>query len=139
MKLFIDTNIVLRYLVQDNQNMSAACMSLFEKIEQGTVLPYISTIVLLEVYWVLTSHYQVSKKKAQFYIDMILHMRGLVIVEKTNFRRAFALHKKTGVKLADCLIATQIGAGTVLCTYDAEVKKLPGLRVVTPAEVMSSV
>ncbi|MBI5619852.1 PIN domain-containing protein [Candidatus Gottesmanbacteria bacterium] len=139
MKLFLDTNTVLRYLVDDNKSMSDACTSLFQKIEQGAIRPYISTIVLLEIYWVITSHYQIVKAKAQLYIDMILQARGLVIVEKTNFRKAFTLHRQTGIKLADCLIATQVGKGISLCTYDTEFKKLPGFRVVTPEEVVGNI
>lgn len=136
MKFLLDSNIWIRYLVRDNEASFQSCSALFTSMEKGNIRPYISTIILLEIYWVLTSYYKIKKKEAQKDIEKICATRGLVIVEKTDFRRAFALHKKTGVKLADCLIATQVGKGIALCTYDREFAKIPSVRSMTPAQVL---
>ena len=127
---------MIRYLAEDNEAKLASCQKLFMTIEQGKIQPYTSTIVLLEIYWTMRSLYHQTKEELEQKITSILAMRGLVIVEKTDFRTAFALHGKTGVKLADCLIATQLPKGVALCTYDREFARIPGLKTVTPEEMM---
>lgn len=136
MKLLLDSNIWLRYLLRDDEKVFQDCSSLFENVQKGAIRPYTTAIVLLEVYWVLTSTYGISKESARGDIEKICATRGLVIVEKTSFRASFELHTKTGVKLADCLIATQVGKGITLVTYDHEFRKLPGLMVAEPDEVL---
>ncbi|MBI2405051.1 PIN domain-containing protein [Candidatus Gottesmanbacteria bacterium] len=136
MNICIDTNVCLRFLVGDDPQKLTTCRKLFEIIDQGKIRPYISSIVLLEIYWVLTSFYRNTKHQVQEALEKIMSIRGLVIVEKTDFRTAFALHQKTGMKLVDCLIATQVGRGIVLCTYDSEFKKISSLTVATPEQVI---
>lgn len=136
MKLLLDSNIWLRYLARDDEAAYQTCSKLFGYIQHGAIRPYISAIILLEIYWVLTSLYRVTKNSAQGDIEKISSTRRLTIIEKTHFREAFTLHKKTGVKLADCLIATQVGKGIILVTYDREFRKLPGLAVAEPEEVL---
>ncbi|MBI5614378.1 PIN domain-containing protein [Candidatus Gottesmanbacteria bacterium] len=136
MKLFLDSTIWLRYLLQDDDLAYLSCSKLMKSVREGRIRPYASSVVFLEVYWVLTSTYGISKIEAQKDIATILESRGLVIVEKTDFHSAFVLHTKTGVKLADSLIATQIPKGVELCTYDREFARIPSLKTVTPEEKM---
>lgn len=136
MKLLLDSNIWLRYFIRDNEASHQDCLKLIQVCEKGIVRPYISTIILLEVYWVLTAQYKVSKRKAQEAIEYICSLRRITILEVSDFRQAFSLHQKTGVKLADCLIATQLKKDMVLCTYDKEFAKIPNIRPLTPAQVL---
>lgn len=136
MAIFLDSNILLRYLVADHLEPFEACRTLITKIQQGTLQPYISSIVLLEVMFVLASVYKVPRSKIIQDIATILDLRGLVVVDVTHFRDAFHLHQQTRVKLSDCLIATQVPKGVALVTYDRDFVKLPGLTVRTPQEII---
>jgi predicted nucleic acid-binding protein len=66
-------------------------------------------------------------------------MRNITIVDTIDTHKALILCKKTGVKLADCLIATQVRKGIVLCTYDKEFSKIPSVRTMTPEEVLQGI
>lgn len=136
MRLFFDTNVWVRYFIGDNKKVRDDCIALFKAADQGKIKLYLSTIVLLEIYWVLQSVYGKTKAQSADIIESVAGTRGLVIIERTLFRQAFDIHKKTGVKLADCLIATQVGKGIMLVTYDREFRKLPGLTVVEPGDVL---
>ena len=114
------------------------CKALINEIEHGRVRPYVSSIILLEVYWVLTSVYKGTKISGLGALEKIIALRGVEIIDTTKFINACALHKQTGVKLADCLIATQIPKGVGLCTYDMEFKKLPNLTIVQPSDVIDT-
>ena len=134
-KVFLDANVILRYVVADHEEPFEECRKLITSIRAGSIRPYISSIVLLEVAHVLYSVYKVPRSEIIKDIATILELRGLVVVEETNFREAFSLHQKTGVKLADCLIATQVPKGVALVTYDRDFAKLPGLTARTPKEI----
>lgn len=139
MSVYVDTNVCLRFLVGDDPEKLTSCRKFFESAELGKIRLRISSIVLLEVYWVLLSLFKHKKHQVQDALEKIMNIRGLVIVETTDIRVVFVLHKKTGVKLADCLIATQVGKGIVLCTYDTEFKKFPFLTTAEPGDIVKSV
>lgn len=136
MRVFLDTNVWIRYLAEDDPAKFASCQKLFILIEQGKIQPYASTIVLLEIYWTMRSLYHQAREELHAKIASILALRGFAIVEKTDFRAAFEMHLKTGVKLADCLIAAQIPKGVTLCTYDREFLKIPSIKTTTPEQLM---
>ena len=71
MKLFIDTNVWLRFILGEG-NLYQHCVSLFEKIEKGQIKPYASTIVLLEIHFVLTKLYRIPSKQVIADIETIL-------------------------------------------------------------------
>lgn len=138
MAIFLDANVLLRYLVADHHEPFEDCRALLANVQEGAMRPYVSSIVLLEVAYVLSSVYKVSRSAIVKDIATILELRGLVIVEETHFRDAFVLHQKTGVKLADCLIATQVSKGVTLVTYDRDFAKLPGITVKTPRDIVTA-
>lgn len=139
MKVFLDTNVLARYYVADNEKMFSDCRQLIETIESGSILPYSSSIVLLEFYYVLTSYYHISKKEVVADIETILQMRGITLIDKVDIKDAIVMYKSTHVKFTDCLIATQVGKGITLVTYDREFQKLPDLAVAEPGEVLPMV
>lgn len=136
-KVFIDANIWLRYLVADQEEQFIQCRNLINTIQEGTIHAYTSSLVFLEVSYVLFSVYKISQKEIDKDITALLNLRGLVIVDMTQFRHAFSLHQKTGIKLADCLIATQVPAGVTLVTYDRDFSKLSGVTVRTPRQILA--
>jgi len=138
MKIFLDTNVWLRFFLADEPQQHKDCLELFSQIENGKYRPYISTIVLLEINYILTSTLKIKKAEAFKIFEAIFKIRNLVIMEKTNFPKAFKLYQKTGIKLADCLIASQNPPKAILCTYDQDFLKIPQLTTATPKEIFDS-
>ena len=134
MKVFIDTNIWLRFFLNDVPAQSQDCIKLFQKIEQGDYRPYTSAIVCLEAVYILEKLYGVPKDAIWEYIDGMLETRNLTIIEKTYTRRAIILAKASKRKISDCLIVAQMPKEMILCTYDRELKKLYSGLVKTPGE-----
>ena len=135
-KVFLDTNVFLRFFVPEDETSFKLSKNLLSLIQEGSLIPYTSNIVFLECYFVLTRTYKFPREKVSNALLQIAAMRNMTIIEKTNTKKALKFWQETGVKLADCLIATQIGKGIPLCTYDTEFKKFPFLSVVTPERVV---
>lgn len=134
-KVFIDSNIFIRFLTQDDPHKAIQCTEFFKKIGEGSLRPYISGLIILEIQFVLIRIYKFPKAKVLDDINTILTLRNLTLIEKANTKIALDLYKKHNIKYADCLIATQIPKGTQLVTYDKEFEKLK-LSTTTPEDFL---
>jgi len=136
-KIFLDSNIWLRPLVE-NSSAATSVIDLFQYIESGKLKPYTSSIVLLEVAFVLQSIYRVDRREIKNDLSNILETKNLTLVEKTHFNQALSLHAQSGIKLADCLIATQLPIKTTFISFDQEFKKIPNLDFKSPSQLIDS-
>lgn len=132
-KILIDSNVWLRFVLEDNEQ-AKDCKKLIEKIETGKFRVYTSSIVMLEINFVLSLIYKIKQSQVIKDLETIMKTRNLVLLEKTDFIKALKWHKKFKVKLADCLIGSQLGKNMVLVSYDKDFEKLP-IEVVSPSEL----
>lgn len=68
----IDTNVLIRFLVRDNEEQSRKVKELFKQQEKEGNNIFISNIVLVEIIWVLQSGYEVPKSKVISTVKKIL-------------------------------------------------------------------
>ena len=135
-KLFLDTNIFLRFFLRDNESQYQNVCRLFAKIEKGAFKPYTSSIVFLELNYVIRTIYKLPIDEVLGYIDAVKKMRGMIAIEKTDSGNAISIYKKHKIKLGDCFIATQLPKGTILLSYDADFKKVKEIQSQTPDEIL---
>lgn len=133
-KLFVDSNVWLRFILEDNEQ-AGECKKLIEQIEFGKYRVYTSSIVMLEVNFVLSAIYKIKMVGVIKDLEVILKTRNLTLIEKTDFKKALRWHKKFKIKLADCLIGSQIDKNMVLISFDKDFDKLP-VKVKTPGELV---
>lgn len=137
MLYFIDTNIFLRVLVNENQTSHDQCKSLLDHIKQNKIKAVTGTVVLTEVLWTLLSYYKASKQRAVSSVEGILNLRGLKIIDNYDHRLALNQYSLHNVKYIDCLIASikRIQEKNItVVSYDRDFDKLKVLRV-EPAEL----
>lgn len=119
----IDTNILVRILVRDDQRQAAladAC------IAQGA---WVSHLVLAEAFWVLESTYGHSKAAIAAALEMLLKHQSIIVQDDDvvlSALKRFKAHGKVG--FTDCLILeTARRAGHMpLSTFDRDLAKLEG-------------
>ena len=119
----VDTNVLLRLLVRDDERQTDAAAAF---VERGA---WVSTVALTETVWVLASTYKRTPAELADVIDVILHHDsvsledpGVVAAALDQFRR----HPKLG--FTDCLLlALSRKAGhSPLGTFDRALARLPG-------------
>ncbi|MFZ5932537.1 MAG: PIN domain-containing protein [Patescibacteria group bacterium] len=138
MDYFIDSNIFLRVIVEEDKKSFLECKNLFQAIEDRKLRWFSSNIVLAEVVWVLASFYKLKKEKILAGLAGIRNLRGFNLVDKFQFDLALRLYSKSQVKFVDCLIASvpQISAKAwTVVSYDKDFDKL-GVSRVEPDEVL---
>ena len=109
----VDTNVVVRFAVNDDAGQAAIAKGLFEN---HTVS--ISTTVALETEWVLRSRYGKGRKQIAGYFSMLLAMKSVRIEAETAFLKAVAWYA-AGDDFADALHLANAGA-TPFYTFDVE-------------------
>ena len=132
-RIFLDTNVWLRFFNKNEPKQYKATVQLFEKIEAGEFIPYVSDIIFLEVYYVLTSFYGISKKKAVGILEVMLELRNLVVLRTGEIKKALTWHKKYNLKFSDCLIAASLPKNLWLVSWDREFGKIEEVRSIPPA------
>jgi predicted nucleic-acid-binding protein len=99
----IDTNVLVRLLVQDDAEQSARAVALLRKIlsEDGV---WISLIVIVETVWVLRSGYKFSKEKIVTVIREFLSIDGVFVDRKPAVEEALGMFESGPADFSDYLI-----------------------------------
>ena len=99
---FIDTNIFLRHLYQDDQNYSPKATSILKRIEEGELKVYVSDIVIFETVFTLHRSYKVSKKVIAESLLPLIQLPGITLPGKKLYNKAFQIFLSTSLGFADC-------------------------------------
>jgi predicted nucleic-acid-binding protein len=113
----IDTNVIVRYIVQDDEPQAKAATKLIEQTCSPDNPGYINHIVLCETVWVLRKNYKVGKAEICRIIEQIMRTDRLVVEDIQLVWRALQEFKSSKADFADCLLGQKnLAAG---CRYTA--------------------
>ncbi len=118
----LDTNILVRYLTQDDPTQFAAALRLLNR--KGAVF-FVSNLVLVEMDWVLSNAYQWTREEVAETLARLLTVHNLVFEDEGAIRAALKA-VRLGADLSDGLIAIvaeQRGCEN-LATFDRKFLKL---------------
>lgn len=126
----VDTNVVVRYVMQDDPNQALAATRFFNRLRPDAP-GYVSAIVLAELSWVLTTTYGASRAEMTSVIERLLATSALLVEYGDCARRAVAKCLQAGADFADALIA-EINAAAgcdETVTFDRAGAKRAGMRL----------
>lgn len=130
--LAIDTNVLVRFLVRDDEvQFDKACRLIKREGAAGRPI-FISLLVLLETEWVLRSRYGLSKKLMLAALSGLLDADDVFLENEPVIEEALFLWKEATADFADCLIGAQhrrLGCRAT-ASFDAKALKLPGFVAV---------
>ena len=119
----VDTNVVVRLLVNDDERQGAKARRLFESDDV-----WIGATVLLEAAWVLESVYGLDGVEAAESLDRLLGLPNVCVETPGAIATALAAAKQ-GVELADALHLCRAPEDSVFATFDRALgKSARGLR-----------
>jgi predicted nucleic-acid-binding protein len=127
----LDTNILIRYLVQDDPVQSRKAATHIENAAAAGDQILISDIVLCETVWVLDSAYGYEKMEIAGAIEKLLQSATFVFAAKDVVAAAFEEYRSTKVDFADCLIGRlhlSLGCERTV-TFDHALRKLASFQV----------
>ena len=129
----LDTNVLVRYLVQDDDRQLAVARKLvLAAVRAGETL-YVPITVLLELEWVLRSSFGFEKEQIVATLSSLLASVELSFESEAAAEIALALYQRGQADFSDCVhVALAHAAGqSPLWTFDRAASKLDGAKALT--------
>jgi predicted nucleic-acid-binding protein len=127
----LDTNILVRYLTQDDPIQSAAATEIVEQRLSKQNPGLVSIVAMVETVWVLSRAYRFTAQEVAVAIELMLRTDALVIQdEQLVFTAMVALRDGHGSFSDALLSALGKAAGCPhTLTFDRRALKLPGFQL----------
>ncbi len=116
----LDTNVLVRYIVQDDPKQEAQAADVIESaVKDGTAL-YVDDIVFCELVWVLESAYHFKRPEIGSVLHRLSQSEGIVVEDSELIHSAISLYTQGTADFSDYLILVRClsrGCDT-LVTFD---------------------
>jgi len=129
----IDTNVLVRYIVQDDPRQASAANTLIENVCNRDNPAFINHIILYELVWVLRRNYKVTRNKIADIIEQIMRTAQFQVHAPQLVWRALQEFKNGSADFPDCLVA-QINLANdcpETVTFDINASKTKGFRLLS--------
>jgi len=122
----IDSNVLVRYLAQDDPLQSARATRLIEQELNERAPGYIGLVALVEVCWVLKRLYRATPAELHDTVRDLLDARQLVVEQRAVVNAALARWGGDGGDFADALVFACARAGGCerVVTFDKAAAKV---------------
>lgn len=119
-KVFVDTNVFLRFLTNDDPVKAKRAEMLFRQAIQGKIQLITSLLVIAEIVWTLESFYHLTKTDIASKVETILNTPNLLCPEAEIIVMALDLYVQGNMDFIDAFHAYDLQAQGLLqiATYD---------------------
>ena len=127
----LDTNVLVRYLLNDDKRQSAMARFFIQKAVANGEAVRISLLTILETEWVLRSYGKRDKATVIEVFQALLEARDVEIELEESLEQALHYYKNSNADFADCLMISryQRSGCTAMMTFDDKASKLPGCEL----------
>jgi len=126
--LGIDTNVLVRFLVRDDEPQYEKARRLIRhQLDAGEPV-FVSHLVLIETEWVLRSRYGIPKEAMIAVIAGLLDSLDVQLEDEPSIEAAVNIWRESTAGFVDCLVGVRnqrLGC-TSTATFDAKALKMPG-------------
>ncbi len=120
----IDTNAILRYLLDDHETYSPKAKTFMLQVSQGKKKVEIPAVVAVECIYVLEKYYAVPRNEIVESISAILNFSGVVNTDRSEILEALLKFKTSNTDIVDCILAAQSSPEKPVVSFDKDLEKL---------------
>ena len=113
----LDTNYILRYLLNDNEKMAAQAEKII--LEQEV---FVSNEVLAEVVYVFEGVYELEASRIAEVLEALLQPENIQVSDKYMLLKALQIYASKGLDFVDCILCAY-GAIDQIATFDKKLQK----------------
>jgi predicted nucleic-acid-binding protein len=126
----VDTNLIVRYLVQDHERHAKTAGNLFDACDRGDVVIVVLPAVLAECVFVLESFYEHLRGDIASALGRLISSPGVEISGTAIHLDALDRYRKTKVYFVDCVIAANAASEDFsVASFDQGFRKFTDVRV----------
>jgi len=118
----VDANVILRYLLKDDQRLYRMAGEFFREVFSGKRVAVVLQSVVAEVVYVLIKVYRIPRMEVSEVLSEFLAARGLKIQDKVITLEALRLFAEKNLDFVDCLICAY-GREMEVVSFDKGVLK----------------
>lgn len=125
----IDANVILRYLLRDDESLWRKAHSIMVEVEAGRIAVVCEPVTLAEVVWVLRSTYKLPQDEISARLLVLLVAEGFLMPNKPRYIRALELFADSVRHFGDacvCAAAVEECDGRLL-SFDKELSRVQGI------------
>jgi predicted nucleic-acid-binding protein len=126
----LDTNILVRYLTQDDPIQSPKTREVFERRLTEENPGFVSIVAMVEIVWVLERSYGLTTDEIVGAVERVLQTEVLIVENEQEVFTAMIALKEGQGSFADAVIAAlgaRMGCSRTL-TFDQKALRLPGFK-----------
>jgi len=120
--IVVDANVILRYLLEDNELFFEKSKILFDKALKGEIEIIVKQIILAEVVYVLEKVYKVSKEEISEVLIEFLLSKGIKIENKEISIKALNIYKNKNIDFSDAILCAMSDKFQIK-TFDKKLNK----------------
>ena len=108
--IFVDANVFLRHLLDDDPVKSPACKEFFSSIEKRRLDAWTTSLVIAEIVFVLSNRktYNVNRQELSEVLLPLIMLPNLALERKSLYHRTFDLYASTGIDYIDAYHAALV-------------------------------
>ena len=131
---FVDTNLFLRHLTQDNAVQSPRATAYLQRIERGELQVTTAVAVIFAVVYVLQSTYKLPKAEIARSAPPVVEIPGIVLPGRSQLIRAFDVYLSSNLTYGDAFhVAVMEERGlTEMVSFDRGFDRIPGITRLDP-------
>lgn len=119
----IDANVIIRFLVQDNEMMYKKSFEIFEKVENSKIKVLLEGMILSECYYVLSKVYKVPKAKLIPSLKQIVLLENIICEKVLLFETLNILERKS-IDFADAYLKAKSSLQNLeILSFDKDILK----------------
>lgn len=123
----IDTDLLVRYLTEDDPSKVNEVRRLLLKAAEGAIRLVVPSVVIAELVWVLQSFYKLERGEIVPLLNVILHTRGVEVSDKSIVSDAIAIYGNDTIDFMDAWIVAFAKAAEVRTIYTFDRKHFKGI------------
>lgn len=125
---YLDANVILRFLLRDNEKFYSQAKEVFTSAQQGEVQLVVTIETILELNYVLRGVYTLSREKTAEQLSVIVSTPYLDISDRSILSNALQKYLQLNVDFADCILFEKARAADAeVFSFDSDMKKLAKL------------
>ncbi|MEA2029608.1 MAG: PIN domain-containing protein [Campylobacterota bacterium] len=113
----IDTNYIIRYLINDNEEMANIAEELLTTQEV-----FIANEIFAEVVYVLSGVYKISKENIAFQLSELIRFKNINTSNQEVLLKALDIFQDKNLDFVDCLLCAYSKEDTII-TFDKKLNK----------------
>jgi predicted nucleic-acid-binding protein len=132
-RYLLDTNVLLRFLLDDHAELSRVTAGLFQQAADGKCLLILTDLAVAEAVWVLTSYYKLERQTVAESLAKMIVKAGIQCPTQESVLDALAHFNASNCDFFDCYLAAQASAsGVAIASFDKDLKKFEDVSLWEP-------